>query len=241
MLLVQPLRPGVRLHALIDACHSGTAIDLPYIARIRPDGWAFWEVRVLRGCGAAWVRWCVLLPCPTSCWAGLGGAGPACGSHLTRHRWRPPRAGGPACSALPPPCTRLPPLPTLLPCRLPTPQDERLAPRRAQRLGGGTIVAGKMTMPTDFSYVDTQGGEAVMFSGSADDQTSADTAALSGYASTGARAGCVCVGGAVGRRSERGWRMQGPLCACAHTPTHPPTHPPTYPPAHPHTPCVQAR
>ena len=35
-LLVQPLRQGARLHALVDACHSGTAIDLPFIARIRP-------------------------------------------------------------------------------------------------------------------------------------------------------------------------------------------------------------
>eukprot|EP00899_Mesostigma_viride_P025877 jgi/Mesvir1/6474/Mv19548-RA.1 len=28
--LVNPLPPGVRLHAIIDACHSGTAMDLPY-------------------------------------------------------------------------------------------------------------------------------------------------------------------------------------------------------------------
>lgn len=105
-LLVQPLRTGARLHALIDACHSGTAIDLPFIARIRPDGWAFWE-------------------------------------------------------------------------------DERLKPRRAAKIGGA-IVSGRVAIPRSFSYRGPQGGEAVMFSGSADDQTSADTAALSGYASTGA-------------------------------------------------------
>lgn len=28
--LVNPVPPGVRLHAIIDACHSGTALDLPY-------------------------------------------------------------------------------------------------------------------------------------------------------------------------------------------------------------------
>ncbi len=28
--LVNPIPPGVRLHAIIDACHSGTALDLPY-------------------------------------------------------------------------------------------------------------------------------------------------------------------------------------------------------------------
>jgi metacaspase-1 len=28
--LVRPIGPGVRLHALLDACHSGTGLDLPY-------------------------------------------------------------------------------------------------------------------------------------------------------------------------------------------------------------------
>jgi hypothetical protein len=28
--LVRPLQTGVTLHAVIDACHSGTALDLPY-------------------------------------------------------------------------------------------------------------------------------------------------------------------------------------------------------------------
>lgn len=32
-LMVRPLQPGVILHALIDACHSGTALDLPYRAK----------------------------------------------------------------------------------------------------------------------------------------------------------------------------------------------------------------
>lgn len=30
-ILVQPLRPGVRLTAIFDSCHSGSAMDLPYI------------------------------------------------------------------------------------------------------------------------------------------------------------------------------------------------------------------
>lgn len=32
--LVRPLPPGVRLHALIDACHSGTVMDLPFLCRM---------------------------------------------------------------------------------------------------------------------------------------------------------------------------------------------------------------
>ena len=32
--LVRPLPHGVKLHALIDACHSGTALDLPYLCRM---------------------------------------------------------------------------------------------------------------------------------------------------------------------------------------------------------------
>ena len=30
-IMVQPLQPGVRLTAIFDSCHSGTALDLPYI------------------------------------------------------------------------------------------------------------------------------------------------------------------------------------------------------------------
>lgn len=30
-IMVRPLRPGVRLTAIFDSCHSGTALDLPYI------------------------------------------------------------------------------------------------------------------------------------------------------------------------------------------------------------------
>jgi hypothetical protein len=30
-IMVQPLLPGVRLTAIFDSCHSGTAIDLPYL------------------------------------------------------------------------------------------------------------------------------------------------------------------------------------------------------------------
>lgn len=28
--IVRPLKPGVRLHAIVDACHSGTILDLPH-------------------------------------------------------------------------------------------------------------------------------------------------------------------------------------------------------------------
>lgn len=33
--LVNPLLPGVRLHAVVDACHSGTILDLPFLAQVR--------------------------------------------------------------------------------------------------------------------------------------------------------------------------------------------------------------
>jgi hypothetical protein len=33
--LVNPLRQGVRLHAVIDACHSGSALDLPFRCKVR--------------------------------------------------------------------------------------------------------------------------------------------------------------------------------------------------------------
>ncbi|KAJ8448337.1 hypothetical protein Cgig2_021965 [Carnegiea gigantea] len=41
--LVRPLPPGVRLHAIIDACHSGTALDLPFLCRMNSSGQYVWE------------------------------------------------------------------------------------------------------------------------------------------------------------------------------------------------------
>lgn len=32
--IVKPLPHGVKLHAIIDACHSGTVLDLPYLCRM---------------------------------------------------------------------------------------------------------------------------------------------------------------------------------------------------------------
>ena len=32
--LVRPLPHGAKLHALVDACHSGTALDLPFLCRM---------------------------------------------------------------------------------------------------------------------------------------------------------------------------------------------------------------
>ncbi|XP_031482599.1 metacaspase-1-like [Nymphaea colorata] len=41
--LVRPLPRGARLHALIDACHSGTVLDLPYLCRMGRTGQYVWE------------------------------------------------------------------------------------------------------------------------------------------------------------------------------------------------------
>ncbi|KAL2902111.1 Metacaspase-1, partial [Bienertia sinuspersici] len=41
--LVKPLLPGVKLHAIIDACHSGTMLDLPFLCRMNESGQYVWE------------------------------------------------------------------------------------------------------------------------------------------------------------------------------------------------------
>ncbi|KMZ68379.1 Metacaspase 9 [Zostera marina] len=41
--IVRPLPRGVKLHAIIDACHSGTVLDLPYLCRMNRDGRYEWE------------------------------------------------------------------------------------------------------------------------------------------------------------------------------------------------------
>ena len=46
-LLVNPLAPGVRLHAIIDACHSGTALDLEYRCKVKSSG-LHWKMEYAR-------------------------------------------------------------------------------------------------------------------------------------------------------------------------------------------------
>ncbi|CAA3017270.1 metacaspase-1-like [Olea europaea var. sylvestris] len=41
--IVKPLPRGVKLHAVIDACHSGTVLDLPYLCRMDRTGRYAWE------------------------------------------------------------------------------------------------------------------------------------------------------------------------------------------------------
>lgn len=41
--MVKPLPHGVRLHAIIDACHSGTMLDLPFLCRMDRSGRYVWE------------------------------------------------------------------------------------------------------------------------------------------------------------------------------------------------------
>lgn len=36
--IVKPLPRGVKLHAIIDACHSGTVLDLPFLCRMNRSG-----------------------------------------------------------------------------------------------------------------------------------------------------------------------------------------------------------
>ncbi|KAK6945743.1 hypothetical protein RJ641_013287 [Dillenia turbinata] len=41
--IVRPLPTGAKLHAIIDACHSGTILDLPYVCRMNREGHYVWE------------------------------------------------------------------------------------------------------------------------------------------------------------------------------------------------------
>ncbi|KAJ7565759.1 hypothetical protein O6H91_02G073700 [Diphasiastrum complanatum] len=41
--IVRPLTQGVRLHAVMDACHSGTVLDLPFLWRTDRYGYSGWE------------------------------------------------------------------------------------------------------------------------------------------------------------------------------------------------------
>ncbi|PIA32515.1 hypothetical protein AQUCO_04400008v1 [Aquilegia coerulea] len=41
--IVKPLPRGVKLHAIIDACHSGTILDLPFLCRMNRSGHYVWE------------------------------------------------------------------------------------------------------------------------------------------------------------------------------------------------------
>ncbi|KAJ8624983.1 hypothetical protein MRB53_033513 [Persea americana] len=41
--VVRPLPEGVTLHAIIDACHSGTVLDLPFLCRMDRSGFYRWE------------------------------------------------------------------------------------------------------------------------------------------------------------------------------------------------------
>ncbi|KAL6206739.1 hypothetical protein ACLB2K_023986 [Fragaria x ananassa] len=43
-IIVRPISAGVKLHAIVDACHSGTVLDLPFLCKIDKSGrrW-FWK------------------------------------------------------------------------------------------------------------------------------------------------------------------------------------------------------
>ncbi|CAA6664390.1 unnamed protein product [Spirodela intermedia] len=44
-MIVRPLPRGVKLHAVVDACHSGSSLDLPYVCKANRNGDYHWEVR----------------------------------------------------------------------------------------------------------------------------------------------------------------------------------------------------
>jgi hypothetical protein len=81
-LLVAPLQPGVMLHCLIDACHSGTAMDLPYRIKADLSGRMAWKVwRAGRVCGLCVVV-CGLCLCVV--WWSEGGGGSSRAVRWTR-------------------------------------------------------------------------------------------------------------------------------------------------------------
>ncbi|KAF0899233.1 hypothetical protein E2562_015897 [Oryza meyeriana var. granulata] len=41
--IVRPLGHGVKLHAIVDTCHSGTILDLPFLCRLSRTGYLQWE------------------------------------------------------------------------------------------------------------------------------------------------------------------------------------------------------
>ncbi|XP_057977354.1 metacaspase-1-like [Malania oleifera] len=41
--IVRPLPKGAKLHAIVDACYSGTVLDLPFVCRMNKEGYYFWE------------------------------------------------------------------------------------------------------------------------------------------------------------------------------------------------------
>ncbi|KAL4614803.1 hypothetical protein ACB092_07G079300 [Castanea dentata] len=41
--IVRPIPRGAKLHAIIDACYSGTVLDLPYLCRMNREGVYTWE------------------------------------------------------------------------------------------------------------------------------------------------------------------------------------------------------
>ncbi|KAM7478975.1 hypothetical protein LguiA_027188 [Lonicera macranthoides] len=42
-IIVRPLPRGAKLHAIVDACHSGTVLDLPFLCRMNREGYYVWE------------------------------------------------------------------------------------------------------------------------------------------------------------------------------------------------------
>ncbi|KAJ4827450.1 hypothetical protein Tsubulata_032969 [Turnera subulata] len=41
--IVNPLPPGVTLHAIIDSCYSATVLDLPFVCKMNREGYYMWE------------------------------------------------------------------------------------------------------------------------------------------------------------------------------------------------------
>ncbi|KAF7842984.1 metacaspase-1-like isoform X1 [Senna tora] len=49
--IVRPLPRGAKLHAIIDACHSGTVLDLPFLCKMNREGSYIWQDHTLPSAG----------------------------------------------------------------------------------------------------------------------------------------------------------------------------------------------
>lgn len=201
--LVNPLPQGCRLHAVIDACHSGSVLDLPYRSKIK-NGQPVWKQEYARQTRVWKVlssTACVLLF--PSCLS----RSPLLGEKNQLYGMRRFACGGSsyysqACSAVQlfssnvkavlvsalragGKCLAVGAVHKLHTNKPSLPVTSRLHFSDTDM----TLLSGTYMAPSVIMVVclqGTQGGEAIQFGAARDSQTAADTSALSGNVSTGA-------------------------------------------------------